>query len=539
MAWGGNDIVSKSWLVRLEGRRVQSYLFEVPTLKAMVGANASLGHILRGKLTDSGFSVGSLPKLAHTMGAKLPSYVDLKSLNLLKEGDDQPGESWRRGVLVRDASRLHASFDDESKARAFVREASEVLARLVPGLDVEARIVGLVHNGEVWKEQADLQSARSDLGVSVEFIPPMQVCMVTGNRAASCKIDQHYLSSSVKSRINWGQKFSRQETHDVLGQLRAEMPPQHQAWPDEFAELAPSKFLATIVADGNGIGEKSKNFIRSRFPKPEEADYFQREAIREEFFFCMRQVVRQAWLAALSVFGGPSRVVFRPLMLGGDDLLMLCDAAWALDFVISYATELSRHKLLDGSPLTVGVGVAITSVNFPFHRAHGLAEQLAGSAKTLARHRDVKGSTVDWVSVSEAWHEDVATTRQRDAIRTYEIGTEKETLVLTARPYEILGDLKRLHSRAQGFVSSKLARTRIKSLAHALPNGRFASRLAARAARLDPDEMPGGGSLWRQSGNLWVSDFLDLVEVYELARMRQATMRRPDMRSSKPEGDGQ
>ena len=42
------------WLVEVELKRVQTYLFQVPRLRVMIGANALLGETLRGRWTGAG-----------------------------------------------------------------------------------------------------------------------------------------------------------------------------------------------------------------------------------------------------------------------------------------------------------------------------------------------------------------------------------------------------------------------------------------------------------------------------------------------------
>ena len=50
---------------------------------------------------------------------------------------------------------------------------------------------------------------------------------------------------------------------------------------------------------------------------------------------------------------------YQLLMVGGDDLLLLCRAESALPFVKHYASKLSALRLHDGKPLGVGAGIVI------------------------------------------------------------------------------------------------------------------------------------------------------------------------------------
>lgn len=78
----------------------------------------------------------------------------------------------------------------------------------------------------------------------------------------------------------------------------------------------------------------------------------------------------------------------RLLMLGGDDLVLVCGAPYALPFVRALAKHVREEtKELPGdkTPLDIGAGVAIVQASFPFHRAHQLAEQLAESREPQGR----------------------------------------------------------------------------------------------------------------------------------------------------------
>ena len=72
----------------------------------------------------------------------------------------------------------------------------------------------------------------------------------------------------------------------------------------------------------------------------------------------------------------------RPIVYGGDDITLVCDARIALDL----AAELLRAwnevtKALDRGPAHACAGVALVKAHYPFHRAYRLSEELCRSAK--------------------------------------------------------------------------------------------------------------------------------------------------------------
>jgi hypothetical protein len=111
--------MTRSSKVHIELQRVQTWLFAVPRLRAMVGANALLGKTLR----------VALPKLARESGrgwALAPSreaYPTADPADPLKNHDD-PAADAKDGILSRDGGHFEAQF--ESGAEAFADVAGKL-----------------------------------------------------------------------------------------------------------------------------------------------------------------------------------------------------------------------------------------------------------------------------------------------------------------------------------------------------------------------------------------------------------------------------
>ena len=556
-------------LVKVEFERVQSYLFAVPELKAMIGANARVGEILRGRLVNGGFAAGkpiSLPRLACDGGAALPQGVDPDKLSLAApdpkdpltspRDSDDPASAFRRGILARDGGHLHAVFPDPGKASDFIRQARQTVGRELPGLLLAARLIPLELGQKGWKEGEE-GTAAADGGEALMDLPQFQVCQVTGQGPASRRDlrtpagePARWIADAVRARRLAARLFDRGKSGDILGLLRGrlvrelglEQCDEEALFPSEFEDVATSGYLAVVAADGNGVGKRSKKWRE----EGNALDYFAREAHGEKFFHAMRVAVRKSLVAALKdtfrvpveriQTAGVGRLPFRLMMLGGDDLLLVCDAAYAMPFCVAYADQLNRTPLKltqqDGSdipPIDVGIGVAVVKKKFPFHRSHALAEQLAASAKRSYRERPSCGSTIDWLAISEAWHEDVAEVRRRDARRSYSVdGAGPETLILSRKPYPVLGNdrsLKKLLEGA-GAAVGKLARGQLMALADGLGRGKrqadWAIRLLGDDARTALQAALNNKSAWHDVGSgRWATSVLDFLELFELKRLRQ------------------
>jgi len=303
----------------LELKRVQTFIFEVPRLKAMLGANALIGQTMRHEL----------PALLANQGSQLdwPKEIALQGTaddpldrpETDASDRDDPAALYQRGILARDGGHFIVLFDDKSAAERFLEQAEAVLAERLPGVLYEARI-------DPFREpkESPLRQPRDPHETALLDLPVLQVCQETGQGPASARNNKGYWQGeSVRYRLDWGDWFYKGCTQDIIGLLRSTLYPDHAMdWqePDDLAQLAAGGYLALIHADGNGIGKRYKSW-RDQAKSQNEVV---KEAHGEAFFHSMRVAVRRAVVTALAkTFTEPGGVrPYEILMLGGDDLLL-------------------------------------------------------------------------------------------------------------------------------------------------------------------------------------------------------------------------
>lgn len=250
-----------------------------------------------------------------------------------------------------------------------------------------------------------------------------------------------------------------------------------------FKELS---WVAVIHADGNGLGEIFLNFDRHTGLKDNNCS--PREYIEKYRKFslaldvCTINAAGNALKTLQQRFRNENEnnvgkaIPVVPLILGGDDLTVLCDGQYALNFVYEFLRQFESEtekikeydylkKDSEGNPLLIdgktvfeiltgvvpeiagkafGVprlgicaGVAIVKPHFPFHQAYELAEQLLKSAKDVKRRIKSKGKNEQYPCSALDYHILYDSTASRlEEIRD-KMKSDNQATWLYARPYVV------------------------------------------------------------------------------------------------------
>lgn len=144
------------------------------------------------------------------------------------------------------------------------------------------------------------------------------------------------------------------------------------------------KKIAVIHADGNGLGKL--------VPELKEK--------LSAFSVALDEATRQAFESAKT-----ENMKIREVILGGDDLTVICDANEALPFIEKYLKNFEENTKniteLEGltEKLTACAGIAFTNEKYPFHYAVSLAEALCSEAK---KHSEREASCVMFYNIQSS-----------------------------------------------------------------------------------------------------------------------------------------
>ena len=559
-------------LLKIEFLRIQTFLFAIPRLKPMLGANALLGRVMRYELPKlAGYRPAKHSKLfphsADPLEKALYTLASHDNQIIINRRRDDPEGLRESGILTRDGGHFQAVFNNPQEAEAFRERATTIITERLPGLRFEIELYEL-QSGQ------PLRTRPTETTTNIAELPHFRVCEETGTEMASVlDRDDKARSRRAAALMEAGKAFQQgsrkgHQSHlpgyDIISLLQNQFPGYSQIpAPEDLQQLAgPGGYIAVIHADGNSIGERRRRWADT-VPKTDRMAY---EAHNETFFHAMRRAIRTSLVGALEdVFAtelnDSNHLPYQVLMLGGDDLVLVCQARFALAFVRRYAEHLQNHPIPwqhgETRPISIGAGVAIARYNIPVHRLHRLAEQLASSAKQLYRlqRRDDQNvlperSVVDWLVTTASWADSPAAHRQRHQLLRYPVGATTETLALTGKPYFILPaatpssptpeTLAGLLDAAKTLLSlsvspradqQPLARSQLKNLAQALHQGRRSAQMAFRnlpeAIRHSLQAQDSGGLtaenlFFHDSGfpdHHYLSRFPDLLELMEIEQL--------------------
>ncbi len=459
-------MANKICVVELTFKRIQQFLFAVPRLKAMLGANALLGETIREDLV----------KLVENHNPHSVTVTNAPTKYSEDPIDDDPFALYKKGIISRDGGHFTAAFTSEKDAKAFINAAQQKVLDKLPGVMLEASL----------RTESDSEFKAKKITTATHFgetstrLPQLRVCEDTGTEIANHERSQNpeyvsdpeYVSEQVNALETAGDRFRKGKTKDIIGQLiakkklpgtqkntEAETSGEDQAKdnsniPKDLKELAgQSGYIAVIHADGNSIGIRRKLYAGNNEKPANFDEYIENEVKNEQFFHSMRTTIRQCVLAALEkVFPDDEikqhkKLPYQLLMLGGDDLLLITQPQYAFPFVIEYSNKLKDksipYKGEEIKPISIGAGIAIASHNIPFYHLHHLAESLASSAKKLYRVQGAENdetpeerSVVDWLVATTSWIDDIEVSCQQDDLQ------EKDGVLYctSAKPYFVLPD---------------------------------------------------------------------------------------------------
>jgi hypothetical protein len=339
------------------------------------------------------------------------------------------------------------------------------------------------------------------------MLPWFEVCRDSGYPAAGLErhpdsespaegTGRRYAAASVlaKSEARW-------RARDRMRGLLEDLP---EVVPDDLDDLRHDGWVAVIHADGNGVGQVFRHFPeRALQAGGMEGDQAAGLGL-DRHADLLRQFTEELEAATETALGvavrdatadGDADGTVLPVVVGGDDLTVVCHARLALGLARAFGLAFEEQtairpvvRQITGGGLTAAAGIAYVKPHHPFSAAYGLAEELTASAKQVTQAGGRPMSSLDFHVAFESTLAELAGLRVR--LEAGGLARYGGPYVITSQDSPpVAGDIARL-DRAMETVKG-LSSSMAHYLREGLAMGReeYDRRIArvARSADLPPE----------------------------------------------------
>ncbi|TMR00140.1 hypothetical protein ETD83_17535 [Actinomadura soli] len=369
-------------------------------------------------------------------------------------------------VVTANAGGVTMLVRDPEVGRQVVGEITEAALREAPGLDVCGAVGEAIEWGNAQKVADGIADARELLAVArarrrgprLRFpgVPIAARCGSSGLPAHRVVVPQEGRSPEARSapslaKLNafdaallrlavqmglCAEGDEKQKARSTLSQVVDYL--NHKA-----------EWVAVVHVDGNGLGKVFQRFASIMGgPGDKPADEYTEglRGLSEGVDECARGAFRSVFakLRGSRWTASTAEPPVLPLILGGDDLTVVCDGELALPFARNYLEEFTRlanehvavgavlEQVEDLRGLGACAGVAIVKRQYPFHSAVHLAEELTGEAKVVKRELGQDKSALSFHVLYESAFADLQRLRDQQTLA-------EEDTCLTGQPY-VVGD---------------------------------------------------------------------------------------------------
>lgn len=303
-----------------------------------------------------------------------------------------------KNAIVHAAGNIKYIFDKKETCEKIVRCFPKELTQFAPGVTVSQAVVSF--------EEENFSVAVKELEVKlrIQRNKPMRYPMLglmgiersqqTG--LPVCKIkDNKHLDAATLAKL-YSERFSdKQTTQKLFTKAFGKSDFKISKIPFEISDMTgKNDWMAVIHADGNGLGQ----IVQKIGTNPEEFKKFS-EALDKVTITAAQNAYKAMNIESLPV------IPIRPIVLGGDDLTVICRADLAIEYVKCFIQEfeertkeklgktLKDNKVFNGQKdyLTACAGIAYIKSSFPFYYGYELAEALCSRAKADAKAGLVNG----------------------------------------------------------------------------------------------------------------------------------------------------
>lgn len=302
-------------------------------------------------------------------------------------------DSEHRGkMIVHAAGNIKCIFDDEDACRDAVRNFPRFAMEMAPGITISQAVVKIKDDSEYAKKAEELEqrlhaqrnhpvkSLTTEL-MAIERSRKTGLPATTIKYAQDKKEKDEYLDEGIVAKRN-------EKGCDLYRKLTGEDIKTGNRAYDTKDLTGHNDWIAVIHADGNGLGEVVAELS---------GDYQRFKDFSDNLDKATIAAAQAAYTATKEKEEDEKanrtleKLKIRPIVIGGDDLTVICRGDLAVKFVKEYLEAFEKEtKERIGKKLTACAGIAFIKSSYPFYYGYDLAEALCGEAKKDAKSDKVK-----------------------------------------------------------------------------------------------------------------------------------------------------
>ena len=326
-------------------------------------------------------------------------------------------ENYTKGkveTILSAAGNIKLIFDSKEDCQKIVKKFPERIMEIAPGITISQAVV------KMEGDYAEFHNAVDELEKRLRVqrnrpMPSLTTGLMgikrsnkTGLPAKEIK-EGDYLDDATKAKRKCSDNDNSKLCEKAFGEALLA-----KQFPFNIGDITShNDWIAIIHADGNGLGQIVQKVGKNK-------DDFEAFSNKLEEATC--KAAQDAWNAMEDDIKQCYPIPLRPVVLGGDDLTVICRADFAIEYVETFMknfetqTEnllgdiLTQHKVFDNGEkkLTACAGVAFIKSSYPFYYGYELAESLCGKAKKDAKKQNssLAPSCVMFHKVQDSFVED-------------------------------------------------------------------------------------------------------------------------------------
>lgn len=286
--------------------------------------------------------------------------------------------------IIRAAGNVKYVFKSEDACRRAVLEFPKIVVNHAPGISVSQAVVEMNDDADFQRAsdelERNLRAQRNKPSGHVRQFGLLGMQRVRRTGLPESKLDTAPQKKDGLPNVDLASKMFGD---DILSQFKTSDNIEYFVGQNDW--------IAIIHADGNGLGQVVQAIANDK-------QQFTRFSQMLDQATCQAAARAFAMLPDTLKANQRNIIPMRPVVLGGDDLTLICRGDLALEFVRNYLkcfeeeTEaclgdiLRKNHIYGIRPhLTACAGIAFIKSAYPFHYGYDLAETLCGYAKADAK----------------------------------------------------------------------------------------------------------------------------------------------------------